>query len=155
MSMKTTAEIRRERLKKIVEAYGGISALNVAIGRSARDSTFSQILNQSINSKGGKPKVMGDRMARSIEDALSLPSGYMDTLAESQLDINKAIKNETDHSVSPTDKISWPFQRLKKSDYDRLSDAQKEAIEDWLISQVGNFLSSPAIKSDDNDKRIA
>src|SRR5690554_377945 len=77
--MKTTSEIRRDRLRQLVQRHGGISALNVALGRSARDSTFSQILNQATNSKGGKPKVMGDRMARGIEERLCLQPGWMDT----------------------------------------------------------------------------
>ena len=86
--MKTTSEIRRENIKRLVQKHGGTSALNIAIGGSARDSTFSQILNQSANSKGGKPKVVGDRMARSIEESLKLPNGWMDTAQEPDEDMN-------------------------------------------------------------------
>ena len=77
-TMKTVDEIRRANLQRLVDESGGISALNTRLGRNARDSTFNQILNRSINSKGGKPKTMGPRMARSIESVLSLPKGWMD-----------------------------------------------------------------------------
>lgn len=77
--MKTVEDIRRENLGRLVEQSGGITALNTRLGRSARDSTFNQILNKSPNSRGGKPKSMGPRMARAVEDSLSLPSGWMDT----------------------------------------------------------------------------
>lgn len=77
--MKPVEEIRRDNLQQLVQQSGGISSLNTRLGRSARDSTFNQILNRSVNSKGGKPKSMGPRMARSIEEALSLQEGWMDT----------------------------------------------------------------------------
>lgn len=78
-AMKTVEDIRHGNLRRLAEESGGITALNTRLGRSARDSTFNQILNRSANSKGGKPKAMGTRMARGIEEALSLSEGWMDT----------------------------------------------------------------------------
>ena len=43
------------------------------------DSTLSQIRTQAPHSKTGKPRVMGDDMARKIEDKLGLERGWMDT----------------------------------------------------------------------------
>lgn len=42
----------------------------------------------------------------------------------------------------------WPFPRLAKSAFDELTSGQKEAIEDWVISQVRAFSTPPIIKSD-------
>lgn len=43
----------------------------------------------------------------------------------------------------------WPFPRLSKADYDRLTPGQKEAIEDWVINQVKAFGAPPIVKSDE------
>ncbi|MEN5162603.1 helix-turn-helix transcriptional regulator [Achromobacter kerstersii] len=42
----------------------------------------------------------------------------------------------------------WPFPRLSKDSFDALTLGQKEAIEDWVISQVRAFTSAPIVKSD-------
>jgi len=101
-AMKPIAHVRRERLQMLVKDSGGISALNVRLGRVARDATFSQILNRSPSSTTGNPKQMGDRLARSIEGSLKLPLGWMDTPIESpegrQLELVPSI---------PTQETRW------------------------------------------------
>ncbi|MGK4923315.1 hypothetical protein ACSLUB_12350 [Bordetella hinzii] len=46
----------------------------------------------------------------------------------------------------------WPFPRLPQAEYDRLTGPQKDAIEDWVISQVKAFRASPTVKSDDTER---
>ncbi|QKH45702.1 helix-turn-helix transcriptional regulator [Achromobacter denitrificans] len=41
----------------------------------------------------------------------------------------------------------WPFPRVSKDSFDRLTPGQKEAIEDWVINQVRAFTSAPVVKS--------
>lgn len=74
--MATAKEIRRENLKVLVERFGSMKSLNERLGR--KDNTLTQILNASIHSETGKKKQMGDRLARSIEQTLSLGDGWMD-----------------------------------------------------------------------------
>jgi len=40
-------------------------------------------------------------------------------------------------SIPTTD--NWPFKKIKREDFEQLSPAQKEAIEDWVISQISAF----------------
>lgn len=58
---------------------GSIAQLNERIGLSRTDATLSQIKNQVRHHKTGKPRSMGDELARKIEASLELPEGWMDT----------------------------------------------------------------------------
>lgn len=77
--MKPVEETRLERLKALICEYKSAAALNRAAGRNERDSTFSQLINGSLNSKTQKPKTMGSDLARQLEINLGLPNGWMDT----------------------------------------------------------------------------
>lgn len=95
--MKTVEEVRRIRLKMLVnEAGGTLADLNRITGKSDRDSTYSQILNQSVGSKTDKPKTMGSPLARSLEQHCGKPTGWMDT----------------DPDISDD---AWPFPSIQKS----------------------------------------
>jgi len=78
--VKTVEEVRRERLQHLVQEAGGtVAALNRLTGKSARDSTYTQILNQSPGSRTGKLKEMGSKMARELEAKMAKERGWMDT----------------------------------------------------------------------------
>jgi hypothetical protein len=66
--MKTIEEIRRENLAELIKWAGGVGKLGVVIGKS--QSQVSQILKGSpdTKSKTGKPKEMGSKVAREIEE---------------------------------------------------------------------------------------
>ena len=76
--MKTAPEHRLDWLRYLVTKYGSVAALNRALAREDRDATLNQILNGAPNSKTGKPRQMGDRIARGIEEKLGLPRGSLD-----------------------------------------------------------------------------
>lgn len=64
----------------LVKRHGGsLAQLNEAIGLDRTDATLSQIRTKAPHSKTGKPRVMGDDLARKIEEKLSLDHGWMDT----------------------------------------------------------------------------
>lgn len=63
----------------LIVEFGSIANLNVAMGMDRTDATFSQIRNQAVHSKTGKPRVMGEDLARRIEATLNKPEGWMDT----------------------------------------------------------------------------
>lgn len=75
----TIDSTRRKRLEMLIERYGSIAALNLALGVDKTDATLSQIRTQAPHSKTGKPRAMGDEKARDIEDKLGLERGWMDT----------------------------------------------------------------------------
>lgn len=78
--MQTISETRLARLAMLVKKHGGsLAELNEAIGLDRTDATLSQIRTKAPHSKTGKPRVMGDDLARKIEEKLSLGNGWMDT----------------------------------------------------------------------------
>lgn len=77
--VQTIDETRRQRLEMLIKQYGSIAELNIRIGMARTDATLSQVRNQAAHSKSGKPRVMGDPVARKIEKELKLPPGWMDT----------------------------------------------------------------------------
>lgn len=77
--VQTIAETRRQRLQMLLDQYKTLANLNERIGLARTDATLSQIKNQSAHHKTGKPRAMGDDLARKIEEAMGLPCGWMDT----------------------------------------------------------------------------
>lgn len=79
-SMQTVTETRLVRLRMLVKKHNdSLADLNEAIGLVRTDATLSQIRTKAPHSKTGKPRVMGDDLARKIEERLSLEAGWMDT----------------------------------------------------------------------------
>jgi hypothetical protein len=79
-AMQTVSETRLIRLQMLVKKHNGsLADLNEAIGLVRTDATLSQIRTKAPHSKTGKPRVMGDDLARKIEERLSLEAGWMDT----------------------------------------------------------------------------
>jgi SOS-response transcriptional repressor LexA len=74
--MKTNDEIRRDNLLIAIKKFRTAAALAEAAGTSA--AYLSQIKRQTPDSKTGKPKRMGDELARGIEHAMKEPEGWMD-----------------------------------------------------------------------------
>ena len=76
--MDTCAEIRLKNLEYLIQQYGSIANLNMALGLSRTDATISQIRNKTKHSQTGKLRVMGEETARKIEESLNLERGWMD-----------------------------------------------------------------------------
>lgn len=77
--MQTVHETRRQRLGMLKKQHGTWADLNQAVGWEKTSARLSQIYSATIRSDRGKPYVMGDDTAREIEEALKLPTGWMDT----------------------------------------------------------------------------
>lgn len=110
--MKTVSETRRENLLLLVTEHGSLANLNEKLGLLRTDATLSQIKNQSRESRTGKPKMMGVTLARRIEKALNLPTGWMDNdqlpLSYRQqriAHVARAMEGMTDYEVDQTVKI--------------------------------------------------
>ena len=79
-AMQTISETRLARLAILVKQHGdSLARLNEALGLDRTDATLSQIRTKAPHSKTRKPRVMGDELARKIEEKLSLEHGWMDT----------------------------------------------------------------------------
>lgn len=78
-TVQTIAETRRQRLQMLIDEFGSLAALNDRLERARTDATLSQIKNRSPHHKTGKPRSMGDDLAREIETRLGKPEGWMDT----------------------------------------------------------------------------
>lgn len=78
MSQNSLSEIRRSNLLFLIEQYGSIKRLNLALGRKEKDATLSQIKNKAPSSKTGAARQMGVAVARDIEKKLNYPFGWMD-----------------------------------------------------------------------------
>lgn len=74
--MKVIEEIRLQNLKALVDEAGGITRFAELAGK--QQAQISQLLNQSPDSKTGKPKAVGSRQAREFEVAAGRPTGWMD-----------------------------------------------------------------------------
>lgn len=76
--MKTIDEIRYENLLTLINEMGSIANLARTLGKS--HSQISQLKNRSNNSTGkGKPRSVGDDLAREMEEKAGKPLGWMDT----------------------------------------------------------------------------
>jgi len=104
--MKTNDEIRRDNLVIAIERFRTASALAEKAGVAA--AYLSQIKNQTPDSKTGKPKAMGDEVARKIESALKEPEGWMDVAHDSSE--SGAPNNEPDKHVFTDSLIQLPVK---------------------------------------------
>lgn len=75
--MRTNDEIRRLNLLVAISRIG--SAARLADLASTSPAYLSQIKNRVADSKSGTPKAMGDELARRIETAIHVPTGWMDS----------------------------------------------------------------------------
>lgn len=90
--MQTIYDTRRANLLALINQYGSIAELNAATGRKRQDASLSLVKSKAIGYRG-KTRNMGDRLARTIEEKLHLPRGWMDAehdgIVASDLDIPK------------------------------------------------------------------
>lgn len=98
--MVTAAEIRHANLLRLVRFFGTTAELNRKLDRSERDATLAQIINRSANSKTGRPRQMGDRLARSIEEKFGWPRGRLDAPLEEPL-FPRRVAERDSHYEAP------------------------------------------------------
>ncbi|NML34539.1 hypothetical protein [Paraburkholderia antibiotica] len=92
--MTTIENVRRRRLEEAVQLAGGtLEALADRAGLSA--AYLSQIRNALPDTRTGKPKGLGSKAARKIEQALGKSEGWMDIADEGEL----ALSNDSPHGL--------------------------------------------------------
>lgn len=75
-AMKTVGDIRRANLELLVDQVKKLEAVAEAVGTTS--VYLSQIRNRAKDVKTGKPREMGAKMARRIEEAMNKPPGWFD-----------------------------------------------------------------------------
>lgn len=74
--MGTAHEIRHKNLTALVEEFGSIQALSDKVKRP--HAQISQLYHQLPHSKTGRARIIGSKLARSIEQMCGKPEGWMD-----------------------------------------------------------------------------
>jgi phage repressor protein C with HTH and peptisase S24 domain len=93
--MRPIKDLRRENLESLATTHGGQSAIAAAIKRD-RNQVYQWLLDPEHPSARG----IGDKMARTIEQALGLSLGWMDAVHEFVADSVHASDETTSHTVS-------------------------------------------------------
>lgn len=89
--MEPIEETRRRNLLLLIGAKGGQKQLSDACGGLPSPAQISQWVNRSPYSNTGKPRVMGGGSARSMEEKLGLPIGWMDQQASADEAVVHAV----------------------------------------------------------------
>lgn len=76
--MNTIAEIRHANLLALIDELGTQDAIAAAVETSP--VYISQIVNRYPDSKTGKPRQIGDQLARKLERCCNKPTGWMDNV---------------------------------------------------------------------------
>lgn len=119
--MKTIGEIRRDNLEILLLQFRSLADLNEKLELARTDSTLSQIRNRSTSSRG-KPRAMGEPLARKIEVALKLEPGWMDNVQyapdtrqhriQHVLQVMESMEDwQVDQAVKIVDTIAEPAPR--------------------------------------------
>ena len=74
--MKTIDVIRHENLLQLIGEAGSVQAVATRAGKS--NAQISQLKTRSVHSGTGKPRSVGDLLARELEKAFNKPTGWMD-----------------------------------------------------------------------------
>lgn len=77
-SMKTSAEIRLDNLREVIRQAGSLQAVADKLDKS--HAQISQLNTQAKHSTTGKPRTIGDDIARLIEERFGLEIGWMDNI---------------------------------------------------------------------------
>lgn len=76
--MKTISQIRRENLELLIEGTISKTARELSERCEVSAAYLSQIKGEHKETKTGKPKTMGDDIARRLEAGMGKPEGWMD-----------------------------------------------------------------------------
>jgi hypothetical protein len=134
--MATVHEVRHANFLALLERYPTIQAFANAIERS--HSQVSQLKNQSRHSTNSNPRVIGDDLARHIEQRLQLATGWLDTprLGEKPAAWSNPSQNIPARSASNSHRVEWGA-------------AMSEAVPDVFSVAIPDDSMAPRVKRGD------
>jgi hypothetical protein len=101
-----TSEEKLEELRQEVEHLGGYAEINRRRGTNPRSAQLYNIAAANNGTKTGAPMSMGSDLARSVEQAMGKPRGWMDQ-----------------------DPDAWPFELIDRRRFEALTERQRGAVE--------------------------
>lgn len=143
--MSTTAEIRRQNLIALIEEFGTQDA--VAALATTSQVYLSQLRTSAPDSKTGRPREIGARLARKLEQGCGKETGWMDVPHSTVIN---AGKNDQDkRAFDNANKIMdprkpyivqseavWPFTLFTYSDWLGLPAKMRESFEDEIAGAM-------------------
>lgn len=133
--MRCIGETRRLRLIQLKrEMKLTFADMSVALGRSRRDATLSQVAQAQPNSRTGRPRQLGDDQARLIERTFGREEGWMDRDPDFE-----ALLERVGFGVAELETpylAFWPFRGIAPADWALLSVDQQAAVEAVVASML-------------------
>lgn len=138
--MKTAIDNRLDWLEYLIQRYGSISALNIALDRVKTDATLSQIRNKSTHNRTGAPRTMGEKIARDIEARLGLLRGVLDGPAPALNAIQDGAGGQRGHQANDQSAAyaatPWPFLSVSQEEWGRIPFTTRQVLEQQIKSLV-------------------
>ena len=134
--------IRKANLELLVEHFGSVAKLNLAVGRKSKDVTFSQIRHGSVHPITKIRRQMGTNVARKTEKALRLVDGWLDkahTLPEITTLLNPTSLSSRTVTVPVHELL---IENLSAS---VISD-KLELTESFATKQLGDFTNKESLR---------
>lgn len=143
--MSTTAEIRRQNLIALIEEFGTQDA--VAALATTSQVYLSQLRTSAPDSKTGRPREIGARLARKLEQGCGKETGWMDVPHPTVIN---AGQNDKDNRASDNaNKVMdsrrpyivqadpvWPFTLFTYSEWLGLPAKIRESFEDEIAGAM-------------------
>lgn len=126
LDMKTSAEIRHANLIALINQAGSIQAVADKLGKD--HAQISQLKTQAKHSKTGKPRLIGDDIARLIEEQFQLEIGWMDNPHEDGQPVTPPSKGAGASSEWPFDIPLPRLQVLSPDDWSYLDTTIKTLV---------------------------
>lgn len=143
--MSTTAEIRRQNLINLIDEFGTQDAVAARAGTS--QVYLSQLRTSAPDSKTGRPREIGARLARKLEQGCGKDTGWMDVShhapAGGVARAQKSSAAANAHRVSDFERpyivqaeTAWPFTLFSYSDWLGLPAKTRESFEDEIAGAL-------------------
>lgn len=116
--MQTINEIRRARIKQLIDEIGSVKALAEKLERSP--GQVSQWSNASIDSKSQKPRAISSQTARYIEKICGRPTGWMDMPSAAEPMVIAKLEAERIAASEDEKKLLRGFRQLDSEGGGRL-----------------------------------
>lgn len=135
--MKTVTQTRHERLLELIAQMGSVQAFADKVGAS--HSQISQLKSRSKHSNTGKPRTIGNDMARRIEIAFGKPNGWMDSI-EPRDQLENGRYSPTEAGAPPIAQQPtpgwWPFPMIDPRRIDALPEGLRGSLEVTLLDAL-------------------
>lgn len=129
ISLEERKAIRRANVARLMVQYGQ-TRLAELIGIAPA------YLHHLGKAQGKSKRNVNDDRARSIEQALGLPSGWMDVDHDASSEV---AETRVTQAAQVAHRARWPFPRIPPEDFEALLPHQKADIEELVEDRIARF----------------